>query len=722
MVQRGLARHVGVNPVPIVSKGSTLPQPEGAQRDVGAALLATLLRSWFRRAGFADHPKKAHHEPASAALPGPRQQSGWEGTMRAAWAARVALVLSLAAAAAACAGTAPGNQGFGADDAGEGTLGGLFQDGGSKPGSDAKGNGAADGGTSDGAVSDVLADSLVDTAAQADAGLGDGGAKDSADAKSDVKPKDVQPMDVEGGCTQSDQCPAEGACKVGECQGNVCVLTPIWGCCEAGACCDPDTHQPKTASSACDAAALQTEYDCQGQDVVVRTLQPGCDGSTADSCAAEVAAAVWTPWKVVTTCAAGSSCLLLSKTKKPMCNSGPPPECVEDAGCDDGNPCTQNACVGLKCQPAVPLLGAVCSAVPGGAQYQCSGTGLGSDVQVKKGYNTCNAVGQCTAQTLVWDVWMPYKSCNYNEVCKVTDPTKPGICEKGPDCTPSSTCCTADGKFAAKATPCGTFVWDTEYQCVGGSGATFTGGSIQMRESVSGCSGTSTFCSTVNKSWSPWTTVATCKATQDCKPSYSKSIKPSCDYPCTPNSTCCQADGSFAAHAVKCGSSSMDSEQKCSGPEKGAKILERKAYCGCKGTAASCSCSTADYAWSDWLTYKTCLASEVCELSFGYASCVSAYKCTPNATCCDADGQFKPKTEACGSSTADTEYMCSGTGKGAKVQKRIAHYGCSGTSTSCSYSASNYVWDPWTTVKTCSATQYCKMSASYIEPTCSATP
>ena len=614
-------------------------------------------------------------------------------------------ILALALPLAACSSGTTGGGGSFVDDSGDSGVGGLFFDGSSVADSgklsDSKADGIAIGKVD--ALSDGLGDTLkVDTAL-------DIAPDTSKDGNSEVSAADGT------SCSSDSQCPGADPCKVGLCEKGSCVLTPLYGCCETGPCCDALTHLAKAEGSACDGPSLAIEYGCQGQDMLMRSQVAGCDGVAFDSCSS--GSAVWGAWQKTGACPADGVCVLLSAKQKPQCSSGGPPQCTSDAGCDDGDPCTKNPCVGFVCQKPVVVVGAVCASTASGTQYKCSGNGPGSDVQVRKGYPTCTAAGACTADSPSWGSWSTDKMCNYNEVCSVPDPAKPGTCAPAPDCTPGTACCTAQGSYAAQATACGTSVVDTQFECTAS-----LGGTIRKREAFAGCAGGSSWCSSSYPAWGDWSNVKICPALQACTPSWSDSYSPTCESQCNAGSTCCTAQGTFAAQATACGFGTIDSEQKCSGAEKGGKILERKASCGCLGTSTSCSCATANYAWSDWAATKTCLVSEVCEIAYGYASCVPYAKCSPSSTCCDADGQYASKTAPCGNTVADTQYQCASTALGADMQKRDAHYACTGTSTSCSYANADYIWGAWTTFKTCPSNQYCKLYADYMQPSCTATP
>lgn len=578
---------------------------------------------------------------------------------------------------------------------------------------------AADAAGHDVPLADAIADSALDAAFDAvldadaqDAGTVDGAKADAADSDSqtpditavDAQGADMQTPDSAGGCTKDDQCPGDDVCLAGVCDSGTCTQVAMFGCCVSGPCCDPVKHVALAAQTPCGDQPIASEWACNGAVIQQRQAVAGCDGKLAEVCPQSPDLGVWGPWKTVSTCAAGSTCKQGAPGLKPVCSSGEPAQCLENLACEDGNVCTKNTCASEKCLSAPAIKGTACGSQVLKSEYKCSSTAAGGDVMVREAIAGCDGAGSCAAAELVWGSWKVAINCNFSEVCEVADAATPGTCVGAPDCKAGSTCCTAKGQWAASGTACGTAVVDTEFKCTGSAG-----GKIEKRTAVAGCNGYGSTCASYNAVWGEWVVVSSCAANQVCTESYDSATKPTCKSACSAASQCCTADGSFAAQGTACGTTAWDSETKCSGTGKGAQILERKAYCGCIGGSTQCSCSSSNYAWSEWKAIKTCTATQVCELnSWGDASCVSATKCNPGQTCCTADGQYAPKTTSCGSSAFDTDYGCSGPEKGGKVLKKTAEYGCSGTSTSCSYASADYVWSAWTTYKTCGATEVCE--------------
>ncbi len=541
-------------------------------------------------------------------------------------------------------------------------------------------------------------------------------------------------------CTTADSCDASGACTgkpaPGCCKSDVdcvsgapclsatcdaatgqCATTAKAGCCQQGACCDPATFAPKLAGSACGTATLKQAWACDGASLRGREAVAGCDGTSADTCSVADKDVAWTAWQTVQTCAQGQVCVLVNEGTKPTC--GVAPQCTGDAQCNDGKLCTQDTCSNGACVHPPGKAGVPCGTTAVQTEYQCASASKGAAISIRYAVSSCDGVATTcptTTTTPVWGEWQAWKTCGFNEVCQVTDKNQPGTCVGAPKCQPGSTCCTAAGQYAAKATPCGTAVVDTEAKCAGGKG-----GTLSVREAVAGCSGGSTSCYSYVSSyfaWSPWKVAKTCAALETCEVDYAGS-KGVCTKKtqCSAGSTCCDKDGFYVAKGSACGTSAWKKEEQCFGGQAGGKggaIQTREGWKGCTGTSTWCSSSTQDLVWKPWTTVKTCAATAVCEVSWGAATCVT--ECTPSQACCTATGEFSAAGTTCGSWSIKSEQKCGSSGKGGAIVERAAFYGCSGTSASCSYAAAHYVWSAWTTKTTCPAWQSCEVKFS--SPSC----
>lgn len=537
-------------------------------------------------------------------------------------------------------------------------------------------------------------------------------------------------------CTTADACdgasactgsPAPGCCKSNldcvsgdPCVSSVCDTSSgkcqsqgTSGCCKGGLCCDLGAGAVKPSGTSCGEAVLATEWACDGAQLRKRTQQPGCDGKDANGCSSDPALGVWTPWATVKSCASGELCVPAAAGGEPGC--GQPPECTSANDCNDGNFCTADGCKAGACSHAPAAAGTGCGDKVLATEYQCSSGDPGGKILQRKAISVCDGVAtQCpaTTKTPLWGPWLPVKTCGFSEVCKVVEPSQPGSCVGAPKCKPGSTCCDAEGGYAAKGTPCGSKVLAQESKCVG----TPPGNKVQTRKAVGGCSGSSTTCfefSTSYYSWGPWEEVASCGAKESCEVQWDGTGICSSKTQCNAGAGCCTADGFYQPKGAACASSASvaDSEESCESKDKGGWILERKAQYGCSGSTSSCSYASADLVWGPWIKSEQCKANQACDESFGYVSCVDAGVCAPTSGCCTASGEYAAAGVKCKTSSSpwQTERKCDGS----KILKREGWAGCSGKSASCSYGADALVWGDWLLDKDCGPAAVCKGSASY---------
>ncbi len=125
----------------------------------------------------------------------------------------------------------------------------------------------------------------------------------------------------------------------------------------------------------------------------------------------------------------------------------------------------------------------------------------------------------------------------------------------------------------------------------------------------------------------------------------------------------------------------------------------------CVGEAKpGCCKADADCAGTDVCSTATC------DVASG--SCVTKPKasCCTDGACCDlATNTAKAAGAACGAAVLATEWQCAGQ----DVQNRSASAGCTGGGpAACSTAAADYVWSPWSTVKTCGVNEKCQASGT----------
>ncbi len=235
-----------------------------------------------------------------------------------------------------------------------------------------------------------------------------------------------------GGCMADTDCDDGNACTTDRCVGGACLNleTPAGSACSlpdgsdgvcdgAGNCtgctddaqCDdgnPCTDDACNASGACEhtdtaaggSCALADGSDgmCDGAGACVQcTDDTHCDDGnpcTDDACNASGACEH-------TDTAAGGSCALASSASGYCDGAGVCAQCTDDTHCDDGNPCTMNRCVAGTCLTIEKPANQSCTLADGSSGY-CDGagscTGCTNDAQCDDGdpctTDTCNA-GSC---------------------------------------------------------------------------------------------------------------------------------------------------------------------------------------------------------------------------------------------------------------------------------------------------------------------------------------
>lgn len=222
-----------------------------------------------------------------------------------------------------------------------------------------------------------------------------------------------------------------------------------------------------------------------------------------------------------------------------------PPDIAADSiicppSCDDGDPCTDDACVAGLCthskSPACVCETGVCCDngkwKPGGTvcenkiavtEYTCSADG--KSVTIRTGKPGCVGGGPACSSApsaLVWSAWSNFLACKVGDKCSVEDKTKPGVCVKANACDAGSICCTPAGTWAAKGSVCGTDAMAIEYKC--------DGGNAMVRKKFSGCTGIGATCSAdvTVAAFSDWFAYENCVAPKTCIAAAKNTSSPSC--------------------------------------------------------------------------------------------------------------------------------------------------------------------------------------------------
>jgi len=532
-------------------------------------------------------------------------------------------------------------------------------------------------------------------------------------------------------CVKDSDCGGGDACKTGTCEAGKCKVTAKPKCCSSGACCDLVANQPKAANSKCADDVLKTEYKCNGKEVQKRTAFAGCNGVATGLCSKIEKFWAWSDWQTVLTCSGTQACKIGGDgigacsgggdkcTKDTDCNDGNSCTkdtcsgtcshtlvsgcCNFDSDCDDGNKCTSDLCDNHQCKSeTIPCKGAADCEIA-----SCDPKTGACNAKVKPGFckilDGCYKDGQVDATNKCLacsgskpDAWSTSKSCQ---------------------CTSGACCNPVLKKIKLAKTKCHDQVKATEYMC------SADGSKVLTRSAFRGCTGKSNTCSTskTNYHWTTWTTFKACSSAQKCEVASSSQpgvCKSTNTTKCIAGAKCCTSAGQFDKKGTKCGDFWLSSEYKCSAT--GQDVMRRKAFPGCSGTSTLCSTATENRAWGKWESYKSCKGGTVCKVTnpnqAGY--CTSDKQCSPGSTCCTDKGTWAPQKTKCGSSPFKREYSCSSTAKGAKVLVKEAFGGCTGGSSSCSYSGLNLHWTVAKTYKQCSSAQVCSVSNPSLPGSC----
>jgi len=576
-------------------------------------------------------------------------------------------------------------------------------------------------------------------------------------------------------CCKSDaDCASSDACTAGSCNVamGACAFSPKTGCCTVGTCCDLVTHTPKAAGAVCGSVPVAVDYACDGSLAQKRNGMPACDGISGIGCLKTQGGLAWTPWQTIATCTAAQKCV-----QQP----GAPPTCVSAGGscgnaadCDDKDPCTDDGCVGgacsnlaKKCPGGAPcqvgacnpttgacglavaagscFIGGACVA-SGGKNLQdgcltcqptqsqtswtltstcacttgvCCNTqtgkiqpqGTACDTVVKATEYACSADGKaiesraatqgCTgksntcstsASNYAWSKWATVKTCGAGTTCEVTDPTQPGTCTSGAD----PLCGQPDpyevGTTAKSAYDLGTFTDGAADLALSpkvllGSATDIDVVKYTITDAVNASA------PVVKLSWNAGASVKVCAWF-----------------------ACAAGAGGTACKAVICPSGSVSDTNA---------LVSSVPGNGCCASGAS-----GNLTWSPAPSTGTNAngtafvsvgnASPACQqvaLTVGFGA-AAATPCKAGTTCCTSSGSFAAQGTACGAATVAAEYKCDGTAPGGKVLQRKAVQGCTGTSTTCSTSATNYAWSAWTTLQTCAANAVCSVTDPTQAGTC----
>jgi hypothetical protein len=290
------------------------------------------------------------------------------------------------------------------------------------------------------------------------------------------------------------------------------------------------------------------------------------------------------------------------------------------------------------------------------------------------------------------------------------------------ECT-SGACCSDGCNWDDASTVCSTWT-EYDYQCSG------TGcGDDAQRKSRSAskyCSGSSSSCtgSTSYGTWSEWSLLDNCTATEKCSSDNSTyancSYASECDTVCDCTSGACCDGCNYRPSSYVC-DSTYQTDYGCPwgtgcGDDVGVRYKTRK----CSGSSSSCNGTIS--AWGSYSTYDNCASTETC--TNNDSSCNYTPSCNCDCTsgaCCDGCN-YRPSSYVC-DSTYQTDYGCPwGTGCGDDVGVRYKTRKCSGSSSSCNGTIS--AWGSYSTYDNCASTETCTNNDSSCNytPSCDTPP
>jgi hypothetical protein len=510
------------------------------------------------------------------------------------------------------------------------------------------------------------------------------------------------------GCCHVDaDCPKAPTCKAATCVDNACVNTPVANCCASGVCCDPVKQSVKVPQAPCTDSPIAFEFSCNGLDIWGRRALPGCDGKQTAACSGNEGNYSWTEWLPVSSCPGGSLCQKNpDKAVMPTCSGAPAPvpSCIDDIGCYDGDPCTNDACVSGACTHVLADSATLCGTTATFTQFGCldapGGGEPGGSIITHSQFVTCGPAGKCDGK-VGWSPWTIINDCLPTEKCDVPISTEPGTCALVAVCKPGTMCCGADGQYLPTGTACGSAIVATEYKCDSAD----KGSKFSKRDGIAGCAGTTALCSAATPNWNAWKPAGDCAYNQTCSLPIADS-PPICTDVCTAGTTCCTDAGDWSDQGSKCADALLKTISKCSAANGIETVLSTQLFPGCTGTDGTCSTDVANLFQSAYNIVKTCQSYEKCVQTGDAADCVLNAPCTPGTQCCTADGQFAPTSTPC-KPNGDIQYSCSNNLPGGAVLTRDVEYGCSGFSTECSYNPADYYYSPWFDAIDCQPSEAC---------------
>jgi hypothetical protein len=314
-------------------------------------------------------------------------------------------------------------------------------------------------------------------------------------------------------CTSDAFCNTLEACTVAFCDlaTNTCKVKPAEACCDEGVCCDTANGAVMSAGKQCGNEALESQYQCNGQNIDQNQAYAGCDGLSEDGCSTDPQYWVSSDWMTMEACPANTQCTLVNLVTKPTCEKPPPAEeCMSASECTAvQQPCSNAQCIQGQCKYNPLPKGLKCGSVVLETTYQCQNGNVYSQIK----YAACDGITTACLGNKLMSLSELFQTCGPNETCKMTNPTQPGICQT--QCDASKPCCEASGTFSPVGTACPNIFVAPKFQC----SSSGPGGAVQKKQGYAGCTGDSEPCSSVSMYvvYDDWQTEIQCGGNQVCK-------------------------------------------------------------------------------------------------------------------------------------------------------------------------------------------------------------
>ncbi len=179
---------------------------------------------------------------------------------------------------------------------------------------------------------------------------------------------------------------------------------------------------------------------------------------------------------------------------------------------------------------------------------------------------------------------------------------------------------------------------------------------------------------------------------------------PSCTAVCECTSGACCDGCDYRSTSYKCQEDVATDYECIDGTGCGNDVYVRHQDKYCSGSSSSCNGALQ---WDSTIVYDDCASTEKCANDDSScnsdSSCTIACECDSGACCDGCD--YRPSSYVC-SSQYETDYGCPwGTNCGNDVGVRYNQRYCSGTSSSCSGTISD--WTSWSTADYCASTEKC---------------